>query len=263
MMKGKDMRKIYRIIAVLAIIWMAVGGATTAAAAANFSNETLHYVVYYKWGVIKKNAGEATLRIQNSGDKYKLQLTARTLPWADKIFMVRDTLVSTVGKNGFLPLSYSKITHEGDHYYRDDLTYSRSGNKTTATVKRKAQKKGEAMTTSKNSFTATGKAYDMLSVFYYLRTLNYSQLEKEGSTKVAIFSGSQVETLTIRYGERKMIKLQSGKKVAAIKITFSFTTDGRRQSSDNMEAWISADAAHTPLQVVGKLPIGAVKVDLV
>ncbi|MDE6812042.1 MAG: DUF3108 domain-containing protein [Muribaculaceae bacterium] len=231
--------------------------------AADFPDETLHYRISYKWGAIRKDGAEATLSLRGSGNKYNLKLTARTLPWVDEFFTVRDTLLASVDKSGFLPLSYSKISHEGGVYRRDDITYSRSGNRTTAHVKRITHKKDGQPERATNNFSATGVAYDMLSVFYYLRTLDYTALERNRITKTSIFSGSQVEVLTIRYAGRKQIKMRNGSRRDAIKITFSFTTDGRRRSSENIEAWISADKSHIPLQLIGKLPIGSVRVDLV
>ncbi len=60
--------------------------------AAGFANEKLHYVISYKWGLIHKDAGEATLTLRRQGADYRIMLAAKTKPWADKIFMVRDTL---------------------------------------------------------------------------------------------------------------------------------------------------------------------------
>lgn len=238
-------------------------GINSAAAASDFKDETLHYVISYKWGLINKDAGEATLTLRNSGNRYNLRLVAKTLPWADHYFKVRDTLIATVDKNRLLPLSYSKISHEGGDYRRDDITFSRQGSKTTAKVKRHRVKDNGQSSSSNHVFYANGTAYDMLSVFYYLRTLDYSALEKSRITRTSIFSGSQVETLTIRYAGRKTISLRGGHKREAIKIAFSFTTDGRKKSSESMEAWVAADASHIPLEVIGKLPIGSVRVNIV
>ncbi|MDE6273234.1 MAG: DUF3108 domain-containing protein [Muribaculaceae bacterium] len=230
--------------------------------AAGFSDETLHYVITYKWGLVHKDAADATLSLRGKGSNYHLTLTAKTKPWADKIFKVRDTLLCSVSKTGFFPISYSKISHEGGSYRRDDIAYSRSGNKVSAAVSRtKIDKKG-VKSSSKNNFSASGQAYDMLSVFYWLRTLDYRALEQKKTFSTNIFSGSKVELLTIRYVGKERIKLRNGTQRDAIKITFSFTTEGRKKSSDNIEAWLSADSEHIPLQLIGKLPVGSVRVYL-
>ncbi len=249
------------LIAVLFILAMLLPGK---ASAANFKDETLRYVITYKWGLVQKEAGEATLSLRGSGNNYRLTLTAKTKPWADKVFKVRDTLLSSVDKNNFRPISYSKISHEGKSYGRDDIKYTWSGNKATASVTRTSRDdKKKTSSVSHKSFSATGSAYDMLSVFYFLRTINYSELENGKAVETSIFSGSKVERLTIRFAGREKLKMRNGTTRDAIKIKFRFTTEGRKKSSDDIEAWLSADSSHIPLQLIGKLPLGSVRVYLV
>ncbi len=235
--------------------------AALSATGAGFTDETLHYVVGYKWGIIHKAAGEATLTLRNSGDQYRIVLTARSKPWADKIFRVRDTLTATVARNGFLPKSYTKAAHEDGKYTLDKLTYSRHGNVTMAEATRLREKNG-AFSTSRRSFSASGPAFDMLSIFYYIRQLNFSAMKPGETVKTTIFSGSQSEQLTIRYTGRETITLHNKQKRQAYCVTFSFTTAGKKKSSDDMQAWIATDAAQTVLRITGKLPVGHVRVDL-
>lgn len=255
---------IYGIFAAIILELAAVFGAgATEASAAGFSNETLHYVISYKWGVVQKDAADATMSLRSSGNNYQVTLTARTKPWADKFFEVRDTLLCSVSKTKFQPLSYSKISHEGGVYRRDDIKYTHRGNTVGAAVTRTKEDKEGKRTVTRNQFTATGSAYDMLSVFYFLRTIDYASLAQNKTISTNIFSGSKVESLTIRYVGKERLKMRSGKMRDAIKITFSFTTNGKKKSSDNIEAWLSDDASHIPLQLIGKLPVGSVRVYLI
>ena len=232
--------------------------ATRAEAAARLKNETLHYVISYKWGLIHKDAGEATLSLRNSGPNYKVTLTAKTKPWADKIYMVRDTLLGQIRANGLVPLSYQKITNENGKYDRDEIHYGHSGGTTTGTVKRYKLRDGQWKIRNK-TLTATGPVYDMLSVFYYLRQLDYSQLNKNKIYTATVFSGSKKEKISIRSLGKTKIKLKNGSVREAYHIKFKFTQDGGKKSSDDMDSWISTDAAHIPLYLVGKLPVGEVR----
>ena len=89
------------------------------------ASETLHYVITYKWGLINKEAGDATLTMQTSGTESRLTLTARTRPWADKMFAVRDTLLSIADPHTLQPLRYVKSAHEGGRFSRDEIIFSR------------------------------------------------------------------------------------------------------------------------------------------
>lgn len=247
--------------AAFALIIMIISGSalfTARAGDASFKDETLHYVITYKWGLVHKDAGEATLSLRDRGDTYRMTLTGRTKPWADKFFMVRDTLIATVAKKGFNPVSYSKIAHEDGRYSREDLAYTTAGNHVGTKVKKvKVSKKGER-TESSARLTATGRSFDMLSVFYFLRTLDFTTLEKGKPLTVNIFSGSKAEKLTIRYTGEETVKLRDGSRRKAYRLKFRFTQHGGKKSSEDIDAWISADAARIPLELTGSLPIGKV-----
>ena len=228
--------------------------------AAGFSNESLHYVISYKWGLIHKDAGDATLSLKRNGSNYDLSLAAKTKPWADKFYEVRDTLLGKLRIADLKPLSYSKIAHEGGKYNRDDITFSFNGNTTTGQCKRLRTLKNGDVDISENRLSASGPVYDMLSVFYYLRLINYEDLQKGMVSKATIFSGSKAETITIRCLGKERIKLRDKSEREAYHIQFTFTSDGRKKSSDDIDTWISADDRHIPLYLVGKLPVGQVRV---
>ncbi len=233
-----------------------------AADGANFPDETLNYSIEYKWGLIQKETATATLSLRSSGNNYILRLTAKTLPWADRFFPIRDTLQSVVTKMDLSPKSYTKISHE-DHYYMKDvlnftnLTNSRQAKVHRIIVDKKGKREEKSLTLS-----AIGTGYDMLSVFYYLRILDFEKLISGKVTKVNIFSGEEVETLKIKGLGKETITLPNKTKRQAYKISFSFTTGGGRKSSEDIVAWISADSRHIPLRLIGKLPVGEVRVNL-
>lgn len=232
---------------------------STMMSAKGFQDETLKYVIGYKWGLIHKDAGDATLSLSNKGDVYQLRLTGRTKSWADNFYQVRDTLLGTVRKDGLKPLSYHKIAHENGKYSRDDIIYSYAGSSVGGSAKRTRQNKEGGLTVTEKNLSASGPVYDMLSVFYYLRTIDYASLKEGQVVKASVFSGKKCETITIRCVGMETIKLRDKSKKEAYHIRFKFTTDGKKKSSDDIDTWISTDDAHIPLLVIGKLPVGQVK----
>lgn len=230
-----------------------------ACSAYEFSNERLNYVISYKWGLIHKDAGTASLTLQRSGSHYNVMLDARTKPWADKFYRVRDTLMATMRTVDLRPISYTKITHEKDQNDRDEVKYTTFKTVTRGDVTRYRNRNGKE-TVTRNKLTASGPVFDMLSVFYYLRSLDYDKLKHRNQVyKATVFSGSKSETITIRSLGRQKIKLKDKTTREAIRIRFNFTQHGGTKSSEDIDCWISTDAAHIPLYVVGKLPIGEVR----
>lgn len=228
--------------------------------AKGFTNENLHYVITYKWGLIHKDAGDATLSLRNNGTNYDLMLAAKTKPWADRFYQVRDTLLGSIRIKDMKALSYSKIAHEKGKYGKDVITYSYSGNKATGFCKRYKRNKDGKISESEKTLHANGPVYDMLSVFYYLRLINYDDLQKGRVIKATVFSGSKAETITIKSLGKEMIKLRDKTKRETYHIQFNFTTGGQKKSSDDIDTWISTNSQHIPLYLVGQLPVGQVRV---
>lgn len=243
----------------IALVALVLPSISMRAETPTFKNETLHYVISYKWGLIHKDAGDATLSLRTRGNEYLLTLTGKTKPWADSFYQVRDTLRGVVKKEGLRPVSYTKIAHEKGKYSRDDIKYTYSGSSVGGEVKKIRVNKEGNRSVSEKKLTGGGKVYDMLSVFYFLRTIDYSALTSGKTVTATVFSGSKAELLTVRCVGKETIKLKDKSKREAYHIKFKFTTEGKKKSSDDIDTWISADAAHIPLLVIGNLPVGQVK----
>lgn len=234
-------------------------GRSAAAPVTTLADETLTYDVIYKWGFINKVAGYATMTLRNNGSTYEAALFARNAPWASSIYSLRDTLYSTMSNPGLVPQSYIYIAHENKKYKKDIVTFDHSGgSEVTATAQRfKRSAPGEPLTENTVNFEGKAPAVDMLSSFFYLRTLDFDNM-KNGETSVAtIFSGSKPEKLTITYQGRTTVEV-NGVNLPAYKIVFTFTRKGSETSAP-ISGWISTDGQRIPLQVEGQLPVGKVR----
>ena len=221
--------------------------------AVNYTNEMLNYQIVFSWGMVWKHAGDATLSIKKTSTGYQAQLTGKTRSWADKVYPVRDTLKCTLNSK-LQPLRYEKLTHEKDYYARDLVEYSYNYSHTSAKCTR-FRKSGDTTT----QLSAMCQAYDMLSVFYMLRDLDFAMLTASKPFTTVIFSGKEKEYLTIRYKGVEKVKMRDGSKREAHHVVFKFTQKGGKTSSDDLDAWLSTDDAHVPLLLQGALPVGKVK----
>lgn len=234
-----------------------------AVTAFGFSNESLNYRVMYKWGPVNKQAGRATLSLQNNGDRYDTRLVAASEPWADRFFKVRDTLVGVVMREDFRPLVYRKMSHEGGERKHDEVRYVYSDDRKSVTghCTRKAwDKSGNVKVNEKRSLTATGLAIDMLSSFYYMRNRPYTSWKPGHTESISLFSGKRKEILTIKYLGPESVDID-GKRYSAYHISFTFTDPAKpgKTTSDPMDAWISIDDRRLPLKLEGKLKVGKVQ----
>jgi hypothetical protein len=224
------------------------------------TNESLNYRVMYKWGLVQKQAGHVNLATRpGDNGSFRSLLTAASEKWADGLYKVRDTLRGTIDVETYEPSFYEKISHEGGKYKRDVITYSRTGKKVVGTCRRTRQKSDkEQPTTTSLTLEADGLTLDMLSAFYYMRGIDYPKMKQDQSVAMTVFSGKRKEKLTITYHGRQTLKIND-KSYSAYYITFRFTGDGGKKTSDDMHAWISTDADRIPLKLEGSLAVGKVQ----
>lgn len=221
-------------------------------------DETLTYDVIYKWGFINKVAGYATMSLRNDGNLYRASVVAQNAPWANSIYMLRDTLYTTMTKPDLYPVEYTYIAHEEGKYKRDQLTFTHNGDVFDVKAVRYKRKNPSApLTSSTIELSGKGMAVDMLSSFFYLRSLDFDNMQNGQSVTVNIFSGSKKELLRITYLGRKPIE-SNGETLQAYYINFTFTRKGV-ESSSPIEGWISADDRRIPLKVEGRLTVGKVR----
>lgn len=227
------------------------------------ASEKLNYVVTYKWGLIHKDAGEVEITRQPKGNGYELKLVAKTKPWADRIFKVRDTLISVTSKEKYRPESYTYIAHEKNRYKRDNLRFSYSGNKVRATGDKYREKKDGRIKTGTIDLEGGAPAYDMLSVYFFLRDIDFASLKPGETINANIFSGDKVEQLKVRCEGIEKVKLRDKSEREAWHVLFNFTQEGGKKSSDDINCWISTDSSKIPLLIIGTLPVGQIRVNYV
>lgn len=233
-----------------------------AGATRHFANETIRYRVLYKWGMINKQAGHADITLKNNSETCSAQLVAASEPWADKFFRVRDTLNTTMHKGTFKPMFYEKIAHEGSEYKYDTVKFEYNGENVNGYCTRKVVKKGELRVNNRQTLNAVGTTVDMLSSYYYLRSLPFEKWKKGESKSVVIFSGKRKETLTFKYHGIEVVNI-GDKRYQCFHITFEFTSKGGKKTSDDMDAWLTTGASRIPVQLEGKLPVGKVRCEII
>jgi len=113
-------------------------------------------------------------------------------------------------------------------------------------------------TKKEHIISATGAAVDMLSVYYYMRAINYNDMKKGQVMKLNIFSGKRKELLTIKYHSTETVTYDN-KSYNCYHISFTFTSDGNKKTSDDMDAWISTDTRRIRVKLEGTLPVGKVQ----
>lgn len=244
-------------ISLFAVIPVSAAGQDDVSKKGRIEEEHLMYDIIYQWGILWKRAAVGTLSVVPDGENYRAVMTASTLPFADALFKVRDTLVSEMRAVDLRPLSFTKIVREGKFYQIDKVAYKYRND---STVGRTVLARPGKDFLEEIQLSVKGAAYDMLSVFYRVRRVPFAQMQPGEIFRTPIFSGRNIEWLDIEYIGVKTVEVRKEERPAYY-LRFRFYDLSGKKTSDKISAWISMDT-YVPLRLEGKLPVGTMKVVL-
>ncbi len=126
----------------------------------------------------------------------------------------------------------------------------------------KVRKSGENQKDEiKNTVTKlVGPSQDVLSVLYYVRTLNLPTDPKTEKKFNSVFEGN-TWTSTLKYQGPDEITVQGKKYHAGIYAMSNLSSTGEK--NDNTSVWISTDSSHLILHVESEVQVGKVKLNLI
>jgi len=211
--------------------------------------EKLRYRVSY--GII--DAGEVTLEVKSSKKKinnkemYHVVGEGRTLGGFNAFYKVRDKYESYIVKDEMYPLYFKRRVNEGGYKISQDYSFFPNKNK---------------VQTKSKSFKTPHGIQDMLSSFYYARTLDFSSIQKGKIFEFDCFMDNEVYRLKIKYVGDEIITIRKGK-FSCHKFVPVVQTGRYFKSEEDVNFWITNDKNHIPVLVKAKIPVGTVKLHLV
>lgn len=210
--------------------------------------EKLHYRIRY--GIL--NAADGTLSVEKSDrsfhgqDALHLKAEGKTISAVALFMKVRNKYESFVSPKTLMPYLFTESVREGS-YTRD--SYARF------------DRQNKVVNTNKGVFDIHKNTLDVLSTFYYARSLDVSNLDAGESIKLYYFIDDEEYSMVIKYLGKETIKTDFGR-MECLKFTPSLI-EGRifRKDSD-MFLWITNDANRIPVKAKVEILVGSLTLDL-
>lgn len=217
--------------------------------------EELVFTGYYNWGILWVKAGKVEFSLTQS-EKYpdarKLKAVGYSLPSWDWVFSIRDTLVSHYNPKTFLPYEFSRKAHEGSYHKTFDYVFNYKDSIVQGDIHRIGKYK------RKDTVQLKPKTYDMLSVAWMARELDFDKYRKNDLIPIRILIDSKVYDLYIRYLGVDKVKVTGDKRDCYVFSPLLVEGDVFK-GGENMKIWVSKDEYRLPLQVEAKILVGSVK----
>jgi hypothetical protein len=211
--------------------------------------EKLTYVVHYGW----VNAGEAVVELKDSGREIqgrkvlKAVGKGRSLGAFNTFYKVDDHYETNFDAEGVFPYAFIRRVSEGGYNFSQDYLYN--------------QHKGEVTTQAKKTYKVPTGVQDMLSAFYYARTLDLSKAKPGDMFTIETFMDDELWPLRMRFIGKETIKIRSGK-YRCLKFQ-PVVQEGRIfKGNDDLNVWITDDGNHVPVLAQAKVLVGSIKMEL-
>lgn len=250
------------IFTLLAALALSIGSSKSQCSVTNIpfqSGEELRYDLYIKLGFATTKGGFAKLSTQSTTYKgtsaYKMDLISETEGLARKLFSLNDTLTAYTNKN-LTPLAYMKDAHEGGDYTKERLVYNYNDD-ASLLINSVRHKNGEFKFDEK--IIASGCTYDLVSILFYCRTLDYANMKIGQETTVNFISGKKRGTMRIVYNGKETVKANDGKKYNTIKLTLYIADEAFDDGKEAMKVYLSDDNNRIPISLETKLKVGSTK----
>jgi hypothetical protein len=210
--------------------------------------EKLRFVLYY--GVIDGGYINAELKYTHYKGKavYHSKMLAKTTGIADKLYKVRDIYESFFDPETLLPIQSIRDINEGKYKKYNKVDYDHENLR--------------VVNIDRDTFEVGPDIRDMVSVFYYIRNMDFSNMKEGDIIKINTFFDNELFPFDMRYRGTEVVKTRMGK-YNCIKLV-PYVEPGRIfNSEDDMTIWLSNDNNRVPVRVKFDLKVGSIKCDLI
>lgn len=256
----KNMKKFIPIILLLVIVLSAFVTKDSMRTVRNESfstGEILKYKVHY--GPI--TAAEATIDVSkqlytiNGRPSYRATVYGRTSSSFDLFIRVRDTWQSYIDTAAIVPHRFYRNIEEGSYRKKETVDFNHASN--VAAVKVKRKKDPEKTSTHKVS----DNVQDIVSGFYYLRTMNYDNMRKGEKLTIKGFFEEENFDMEVTYKGRETVSTKAGK-IKAIKLVPKMPENEMFKGENAISVYLSDDDNKVPVLIEAEMFVGSLKVDL-
>jgi Protein of unknown function (DUF3108) len=202
-----------------------------------------------KYGFVTAGIAEMAIPdiVKISGrDAYHITFQVNSVPSFDWIFKVRDKYETYVDVKGIFPWRFEQHVREGG-YKRDFAAFF-------------DQRRGIAKTTE-GTYKIPKYVNDIMSAFYYTRTLDFSHLKVNDEIHLQNFYKDKVFNLDVKYLGKDQVEVPAGT-FNCIVVEPLVVEGGLFKSEGSIIIWLTDDELKIPVKVKTKVVIGSIDADL-
>lgn len=184
--------------------------------------------------------------IRNGQQCYDVRFQVRSLQSLEWLYRVKDDYRTVLDVDGIFPYEFEQHIREGG--------YKRDFKATFDQVQNVAR-------TTEGEFPVTPFIHDVVSAFYYVRTLDLQNKKKGEIIPLKNFFDRQTHDLGVKILGKQTIEVEAGT-FRCIVIEPLVVEGGLFKADGKILIWVSDDERKIPVKVATKIPIGSIDTEL-
>ncbi len=223
------------------------------------TGEVLTYRVHY--GMV--NAAEAVMEISdeihnvNGRSCYKIDISGNTTGLFDLVFRIRDTWGAYLDTAAFVPHKSYRYIEEGRYRKYEIVNFNHSEDRASVINLDKNTKKPK----KKGEFPIPEDVLDIVGGYYFLRTLDFSNIKVGETIEMQGFFVDEVYKIEVKFLGREKLNTKVGE-INTLVIAPILPDNKFFSGDDPVRAWISDDLNKVPLKIKANLSVGALEIDI-
>jgi hypothetical protein len=203
-----------------------------------------------KFGVI--SAGEAEIQVRDTvyhgrRSAHIIDFFLKSKPFFDAFYKVRDRYRTIIDAEGLFPWRFEQRVREGSYVREFDAEFDQLRH---------------VATTSEGTYSIPPYVHDMMSAFYFARTVDYTNFTAGERIHLQNFYKDSTYQLDVRYRGKQVIQVDAGT-FKCIVIEPLVREGGLFKSDGKIFIWITDDDRKLPVRVSTRVPIGTIESELV
>lgn len=195
------------------------------------------------------NGGSSLMQVQNitrvDGRRaYRIVMKAESNSFVSKFYKVRDRAESFIDAESLYSRRFVKRLREGGYEKDIDVRFDQENRK--------------ARYTDGESFDVPPGVHDVLSAFYYVRTV---PLPAGGSLSIPTHDNKKSYEMLVKVHRRERVQVPAGT-FDCVVVEPILKSEGVFKSKGSIHVWLTDDARRIPVLVKSKIPIGSISVSL-
>ncbi|MFH0843759.1 MAG: DUF3108 domain-containing protein [Bacteroidota bacterium] len=207
------------------------------------------------WADIAEIKIEVSDFVTEGRSLYSIKATGSTYSNYDSFFKIRDLYQSWVEKDNIKPFMFVRNVDEGGYKFNMKYVIRRSSLQARLEYKRND-------ITRETIIPITENTQDLVSVIYYVRTLDFEKMPVNKVITVPTLIDEKVENIILTYKGKENIKSDVFGTISCYRLAVSANNKAIVNKETN-NIWLTANKNKIPVMAKAEIPVGSIQLRLV